>query len=138
MASKEAIKKKMIQIRERRAMKNTFILSFVIAIILILVLILFKIYYEQLSEIFDLVNTYFFGFIRVLISIGILAFLYLGVANYLEYNKQVIGLGWTIIIFTSVAIFIYFMFDFPSIPLEMTLTLIGGVLFVLYLYLIQD
>ena len=126
------------KVKEKKMMKVTYILCSFLSIILILVLILFKIYYSQLSNIFELVNPLFFGFLRVLFSIGTFIFAYLALANYLEYKRQVIGWGFTIFLLIVLALFTYFMFDFPLAPTEMMLSLVGSSLFVFYLYLIQD
>jgi predicted tellurium resistance membrane protein TerC len=138
MSSKEAYKKRKVETKERRFMKTTYIFSLFIAIIFIMILIIFKIFYAEISTALDLVSPIFFAFIRVLFSIGTFIFLYIGFANLFEYKRMVISWVMTILLFISISIFIYFMFDFPGAPAEMILTIIGGVAFVFYLYLIQD
>ena len=138
MSSKKAYIKRRDESKEKRFMRTSYIISTFISVIFILILILFKVYYIQLSLFFDLINPLFFGFLRVLFSIIIFIFSYIGLANYLEYNKEVIGWELTIILFIVFSLFVYFMFDFPSAPIEMFLSIFGGISFVFYLYIIQD
>ncbi|MHA1268668.1 MAG: hypothetical protein ACTSPY_02670 [Candidatus Helarchaeota archaeon] len=127
-----------LNLKERKSMKTTFILCGFLSIIIILILIFFKIYYIELSAIFELVNSLFFGFLRVIFSVALFIFMYISLANYLEYKKQVLEWKGTIFLFIFLGFFVYFMFDFPNAPTEMILSLLCSAFFVFYLYLIQD
>ncbi|MHA1252726.1 MAG: hypothetical protein ACTSRP_22255, partial [Candidatus Helarchaeota archaeon] len=118
--------------------KITYIISGFLAIIIVLILILFKIYYNDIENALDLVHPLFFGFLRVLLGWGCYVFSFVGLANYIEYNKEVISWKGTIGLMIIIGLFMYFMFDFPGVPLETALVEIGSVLFIIYLYIIQD
>ena len=138
MSVKEKKRKERITEQDKRAMKITYIISGFLAIIIVLILILFKIYYNDIENALDLVHPLFFGFLRVLLGWGCYVFSFVGLANYIEYNKEVISWKGTIGLMIIIGLFMYFMFDFPGVPLETALVEIGNVLFIIYLYIIQD
>ena len=127
------------RIEDRKRMLTTFIVCIAIAVICILLLILIK------SELLDLqgalgsVSHLLPGLIRVLLLVAFFVSLVVGIANIREYYVYKLSGWFDIITLLVITILIaYFMFDFPTGIADTLATLGGCMLFVIYLYLIQD